>query len=200
MEKQTTANPADDRPTGGYIRLSWILSALQKDLERVKADRVRSLGLRNREVFLVYMLYAAADGMSAEELSRVCHVDRSLVSRSMQVLAEKGLIACPGAAEGKRRYGLKLRLTEKGRKTGEMVHALAGEAQAFLDRGIPREDIERMYTTLARLHANFEELNRMTRRAKAEGRIPDGACPPIPAETDAAVPVSFSRAGGRDGP
>ena len=69
MEKQTTANPADDRPTGGYIRLSWILSALQKDLERVKADRVRSLGLRNREVFLVYMLSAAAEMLIAIRLS-----------------------------------------------------------------------------------------------------------------------------------
>ena len=157
----------------GYMRLSVILSALQKNLERVKTDRVQSLNLKNSEVFLVYMLHDNSDGLTAEQLSHACNLDRSLISRNLQSLKEKGMIVCPSAIEGKRSYASKLYLTEKGKQVGDAICDYEKVIQAYLNEGISRADLEIMYATLEKLRVRFEEVNRLTREKQTDRlRIP----------------------------
>ena len=152
----------------GFVRLSTALNLLQKNLERVKSDRVQALNLKNGEVLMMYMLYDNCDGLSAEQLSRACHLDRSLISRSVQSLHEKQLIVYPSIPEGKRRYGTKLQLSEQGQKIGEIIDRYAHNVQAFLDEGVPPEHLQIMYATLNKLCARFEELNQMDRSRLVE--------------------------------
>ena len=160
-----------EKPAGsGFIRLSNVITAVQKNLERIKTDRARPLNLKNGEALMMFVLYENPEGMSAEELSRICNLDRSLISRSVQSLSEKGLIVWQEKPDGKRRYGTKLTLSEQGMKAGAMVHHHANEVQAFLDEGIPKKDLEIMYNTLNKLCSRFEELNRMDK----ERRIAEG--------------------------
>ena len=156
---------------GGFVHLSTALTILQKNLERAKYDRVHQLNLKNSEVLLMYLFYDNPDGLSAEQLSRECQLDRSLISRSLRSLSLKKLITCPRLSESKRRYGSKLVLTEEGRRLGGIVKQYAREVQEFLDEGISREELHSMYRTLDKLCARFEELNEQTRaekKAKAE--------------------------------
>lgn len=148
---------------GGFVRLSTAITVLHKNLERVKTARVQSLNLKNGEVLMMYMLYDNPAGLSAEQLSRACHLDRSFISRSVQSLHAKHLILCQSIPEGKRRYGAKLYLSEKGEQVGYTLHKYVHEVQAFLNEGISRSDLEIMYTTLKKLTDRFEELNRITR-------------------------------------
>ena len=101
-----------------FLRISNALTTLQKNLERAKSLRARPLNLKNGEVLVMYLFYDNPDGLSAEQLSRVCMLDRSLISRSLRSLSLKRLITCPRVAEGKRRYGSKLIRTEEGRRVG----------------------------------------------------------------------------------
>lgn len=146
-----------------FLRISNSLTTLQKNLERAKSLRARPLNLKNGEVLVMYLFYDNPDGLSAEQLSRVCMLDRSLISRSLRSLSAKRLITCPRVAEGKRRYGSKLILTEEGRRVGGIVKQHVREAQAFLREGITDEELEIMYSTLEKLCARFEEYNRLTR-------------------------------------
>ena len=164
MEKEKAA-------VSGFVRLSNVITAMQKNLERVKSDRAQPLNLKNGEVFMMFVLYENPEGLSAEALSRTCNLDRSLISRGVQALSEKGLVVWKEKPDGKRRYGTKLTLSEQGMKVGAMVHRHAAEVQAFLDEGIPREDLEIMYATLYKLCSRFEELNRRTRERLAAGGL-----------------------------
>lgn len=151
-----------------FVRFSNALTSLQKNLERAKSDRARPLNLKNGEVLVMYLCYDNPEGLSAEQLSRVCMLDRSLISRSLRSLLAKKLITCPRIVEGKRRYGSKLVLTEEGRRIGQLVKQHVHEVTAFLTAEIPNEDMERIYTTLDKLCERFEELNRITRAQKKE--------------------------------
>lgn len=150
----------------GFVRLSNALTILQKNLERAKSDRARPLNLKNGEVLVMYLFYDNPEGLSAEQLSRVCMLDRSLISRSLRSLSLKKLITCPRLAEGKRRYGSKLVLTEEGKRIGSIVKQHVREVQNYLNVGITSEELENMYTTLEKLCERFEELNRQTRALK----------------------------------
>lgn len=156
-----------------FVRLSNTLTSLQKNLERTKSDRARPLNLKNGEVLVMYLFYDNPEGLSAEQLSRVCMLDRSLISRSLRSLSFKKLITYPHNVEGKRRYGNKLTLTEEGRRIGRIVKQHVHEVQAFLNIGIPNEDLEHMYTTLDKLCARFEELNHLTRTQEKAKKEPE---------------------------
>lgn len=151
---------------GGFVHLSTALTILQKNLERVKYDRVHHLNLKNSEVLVMYLFYDNPEGLSAEQLSRECQLDRSLISRSLRSLSLKKLITCPRPSESKRRYGSKLTLTEEGRRIGALLKQYAKEVEAFLNVGIPREELLIMYKTLDTLCERFELLNAQARALK----------------------------------
>ncbi|MCH5183937.1 MAG: MarR family transcriptional regulator [Oscillospiraceae bacterium] len=151
---------------GGFVHLSTALTILQKNLERVKYDRVHHLNLKNSEVLVMYLFYDNPEGLSAEQLSRECQLDRSLISRSLRSLSSKKLITCPRPSESKRRYGSKLVLTEEGKRLGALLKQYAKEVEAFLNVGIPREELLIMYKTLDTLCERFELLNRESRALK----------------------------------
>lgn len=151
---------------GGFVHLSTALTILQKNLERAKYDRVHQLNLKNSEVLVMYLFYDNPEGLSAEQLSHECQLDRSLISRSLQSLSLKKLITCPRPSESKRRYGSKLVLTEEGKRLGGIIKQYAQEVQDFLNVGITREEMYSMYSTLDKLCERFELLNKQTRANK----------------------------------
>lgn len=151
---------------GGFVHFSTALTILQKNLERAKYDRVHQLNLKNSEVLVMYLFYDNPEGLSAEQLSRECQLDRSLISRSLRSLSLKKLIFCPCLSESKRRYGSKLVLTEEGKRLGGLIKQHVREVQEFLNVGISREELYSMYNTLDKLCERFEELNKLTRTQK----------------------------------
>ena len=151
---------------GGFVHLSTALTILQKNLERAKYDRVHQLNLKNSEVLVMYLFYDNPEGLSAEQLSRECQLDRSLISRSLRSLSLKKLITCPRISESKRRYGSKLVLTEEGKRLGSLLKQYAREVEDFLNVGIPRAELLTMYKTLDTLCERFELLNKQTRTSK----------------------------------
>lgn len=151
---------------GGFVHLSTALTILQKNLERAKHDRAHQLNLKNSEVLVMYLFYDNPEGLSAEQLSRECQLDRSLISRSLRSLSFKKLITCPRRSESKRRYGSKLILTEEGRRIGGLIKQYVREAQEFLNVGIAREELHNMYATLDKLCERFEAFNEQTRARK----------------------------------
>ena len=158
----------------GYIRLSVVLSTLHRNLERIKTSRVRPLGLKYGEVLMVYMLNRARDGLTAEQLSRACDLDRSLISRGVKSLKQKGLLDYPEPEKGKRPYGVRLKLTAKGREAGQTLTRFAREIGDTLDESISRFELQSMYTTLLKLIRVFERLNRPVSAGKKRAAVPSG--------------------------
>ena len=144
-----------------FEEFSALISGVHGDIQKLKARYTTQLGLKGVHVFWLYLLRAHPEGLSASELAAAGGSDRSLVSRELDALFAKGIVFTPGAANGgKRRYGWKLQLTDKGRALAELIVAVAADIQSTVSRDIPPQDLAVFYRTLRTLAARFRDLEK----------------------------------------
>ncbi len=142
-----------------FEEFSSLISGIYGSIQKLKARYTAQLGLKAVHVFWIYLLREHPEGMSASELAAAGQSDRSLVSREIDDLFEKGIIFTRDG-NGKRRYGWKLELTDRGRELADVISAVAAEVQDTVSRGIPEEDLVTFYRTLRTLAGGFDGLNR----------------------------------------
>ena len=141
-----------------FEEFSSLISCVHGNIQKLKARYTTQLGLKAVHVCWLYLLRIHPEGMSASELAAAVHSDRSLVSREIDDLFDKGIIFTQSNGE-KRRYGWKLMLTHKGRQLADVISAVAADIQNTVSRDIPEEDLITFYRTLRILADGFGELN-----------------------------------------
>ena len=109
-----------------------IISALSKEIQRIKNAEARRLGFRGSDVMCLYYLVKHPDGLTAAELARLVDVSRAAVSRTVAHLAEDGFVEVGGSDDDASRYRAPIRLTEKGyeaaRPLDDIIHRVLDEA------------------------------------------------------------------------
>ena len=109
-----------------------IISALNKEIQRIKNAEAHRLGFRGADVMCLYYLVRHPDGLTAAELARMVDVSRAAVSRTVAHLAEEGFVEVGGSDEEASRYRALIRLTEKGyeaaRPLDDIIHRVLDEA------------------------------------------------------------------------
>lgn len=136
-----------------------LIGGIYGNIRRIKSAYTRQLGLKEVHIFWLYLLREHPGGLSASELAAAGKSDRSLVSREIDSLMEQGII-CTREGSGRRRYGWKLELTDKGKALAERISQVAMEVQDTVSRDIDRRELENFYKTLNTLYKNFERLAR----------------------------------------
>ena len=109
-----------------------IISALNKEIQRIKNAEAHRLGFRGADVMCLYYLVKYPDGLTAAELARLVDVSRAAVSRTVAHLAEDDFVEVGGSDEEASRYRAPIRLTEKGyeaaRPLDDIIHRVLDEA------------------------------------------------------------------------
>lgn len=109
-----------------------IISALNKEIQRIKNAEAHRLGFRGADVMCLYYLVKYPDGLTAAELARLVDVSRAAVSRTVAHLAEDGFVEVGGSDDDASRYRAPIRLTEKGyeaaRPLDDIIHRVLDEA------------------------------------------------------------------------
>ena len=110
-----------------------IISALSKEIQRIKNAEARRLGFRGADVMCLYYLVKHPEGLTAAELARMADVSRAAMSRTIAHLAEDGFVEVGDAEdEDASRYRAPVRLTEKGyeaaRPLDDIIHRVLDEA------------------------------------------------------------------------
>lgn len=110
-----------------------IISALNKEIQRIKTAEAKRLGFRGSDVMCLYYLVKHPDGLTASELARIVDVSRAAMSRTIAHLAEDGFVEVGDADdEDASRYRAPVRLTEKGheaaRPLDDIIHRVLDEA------------------------------------------------------------------------
>ena len=109
-----------------------IISALSKEIQRIKNAEARRLGFRGADVMCLYYLVKYPDGLTAAELARLVDVSRAAVSRTVAHLAEDGFVEVGGSDDDASRYRAPIRLTERGyeaaRPLDDIIHRVLDEA------------------------------------------------------------------------
>lgn len=142
-----------------FEEFSSLISGIHGNIQKLKARYTTQLDLKAVHVFWLYLLRAHPEGLSASELAAAGQSNRSLVSREIDELFEKGIIFTQDNGD-KRRYGWKLMLTSKGRQLSDVISAVVADIQNTVSRDIPEEDLITFYRTLRILSNGFNELNK----------------------------------------
>ena len=142
-----------------FEEFSSLISCVHGNIHKLKARYTTQLGLKAVHVFWLYLLRTHPEGMSASELAAAGQSNRSLVSREINDLFEKGLVFTQGNGD-KRRYGGKLMLTSEGKRLANAIAAVVTDIQNTVSRDIPEEDLITLYRTLGILADGFKELNK----------------------------------------
>ena len=110
-----------------------IISALNKEIQRIKTAEAKRLGFRGSDVMCLYYLVKNPEGLTASELARMVDVSRAAMSRTIAHLAEDGFVEVGDTEEGDvSRYRAPVRLTDKGivaaRPLDDIIHRVLDEA------------------------------------------------------------------------
>ena len=141
-----------------FEEFSSLISSVHGNIQKLKIRYTTQLGLKAVHVFWLYLLRTHPEGMSASELAAAGQSNRSLVSREIDELFDKGIIFTQDNSD-KRRYGWKLMLTSKGRQLADVISAVVADIQNAVSQDIPEEDLITFYRTLRVLANGFGELN-----------------------------------------
>ena len=141
-----------------FEEFSSLISSVHGNIQKLKARYTTQLDLKAVHIFWLYLLRTHPEGMSASELAAAGQSNRSLVSREIDELFDKGIIYTQGNGD-KRRYGWKLMLTDKGKQLADVISAVITDTQNAVSRDISEEDLITFYRTLRALANAFDELN-----------------------------------------
>ena len=141
-----------------FEEFSSLISGIHGNIQKLKARYTAQLGLKSVHVFWLYLLRAHPEGLSASQLAEAGGSNRSLVSRELDELFQQGILYTKDTGD-KRRYGWKLRLTDKGKELANVISAVVMDIQNTVSHDIAEKDLETFYRTLRMLEKGFEELN-----------------------------------------
>lgn len=144
-----------------FEQFSALISGIYRDMQKMKAKRADSLGMKSVHIFWVYLLKNHPEGLTASELSRHSQSNRSLVSREIQELMDLGYVTAAKSTKS-RRYGQKLQLTPSGEKVANYIGQISVDIQNQVSAGVPEEDLKVFYRTLATIMTNFHKLTDTT--------------------------------------
>ena len=140
-----------------FRRFTLLVDGIHKSVQKIKNNKASDFGVKGVHTLWVYELLCHPEGMTASELAAKSMIDRSLISREIEALKEKGYITAERSI-GKRNYNSKIRLTEKGKEVAEKIGDIAIEMQAMANMGISEEELIQFYNTLEKLSGNLMDI------------------------------------------
>ena len=146
-----------------FKKFTLLIDGIHKCIHKMKADTMTELGIKGVHVFWLYHLLESGDGLTGAELAAATMVDRSLVSRELDVLSRAGYVEILGDKScGRRSYNSRIILTDKGRELALKISAELLNVQSAADEGITAEELSAFYITLEKLHRNFVKMTTPT--------------------------------------
>ena len=138
-----------------YIKFSLTVEQLAKNLQNLKNSCMAEFGLRSVHVTCIVRLGHSVDGLTSAQLSEACDVDKSLISRVVGELEEKGFLVYE---ETDKIYRRKILLTERGIEVFESIRHILFDTIDAVRGTISDRDVETFYSVLNYFDSNICEL------------------------------------------
>lgn len=145
-----------------FEKFTLLLDGIHKGINRLKDDIAPAFGVKSVHLLWLYHLWRNPEGLTSAEIAQARKIDRSLVSREIEILEENGYITLAEVKGRRRKYNARILLTDKGRELAERIAEEALRIQNTVDAGISEGELEAFYITLEKLHRNFEILTAKT--------------------------------------
>lgn len=149
----------DEKEQGRFEDFVGMISALSKEIQRIKMVEATKLGIKGADVMLLYQLARHPQGLTGAELARRCGVTRAAVSRALTTLEDKGFVMVqpdPGAGRYRAAVMLSVRGTaamESATRIIDRVVSESGDAVSERNRAI-------MYSSLSTILDQLKKISR----------------------------------------
>ena len=134
-----------------------IISAIHKDIQKIKKNKMKAFGLSGNHVMSLFYLSQHPEGLTAAQLSTLIAVDKAATSRVLAELLEKGYLYYPDLGEGKK-YRTLIMLTEKGEEVTKEIDKIIVEVVAGAGGELSQEERMIMYRSLEIISRNLDKL------------------------------------------
>lgn len=141
-----------------------LVYALNKEVGRIKTQKMESLGLRGTDTMVLYYLAHSPEGLYEADIARVIRQDRAAVTRIVSRLEKGGLlerdVAGDAPASGGRgsRYRAPVRLTVAGRKAALEMDQIIDNVVEEASADITPEERSRCYGWLTQVLESLEKI------------------------------------------
>ncbi|NLM06628.1 MAG: MarR family transcriptional regulator [Tissierellia bacterium] len=144
-----------------FERFSSGIFSLHKIWHKIASDALKPYDLTSSHLTYLMALIQSEDGLTSSELVEICGKDKSDVSRSLNTMANKGLVN--KESSHKKGYGGVFFLTEKGMEVAGQTYDKVAFAVEYATKNIPEEKKEIFYEVLGLFDENLNELNEKTK-------------------------------------
>ncbi len=155
-----------------FENLTAGVTRIYKSIQKIKRQRMDSLGLKGTHVMCLHYLSEYPDGLTAADLCGKCHEDKGGISRILSDLEKAGLITylSGNVSKDAKRYRAKAVLTEQGQSCAKKVTGLIMHATVAGGLGITPEERDIFYRILFKIADNLNQVcrnleNESSRRA-----------------------------------
>lgn len=140
-----------------FEQFTAAISSIYRFIQKIERDEMEKYGLKGACAQYLLAMAAHPEGITASELCEICDKDKAAVSRILNEMEAKGLVARNSG--GETQYRVRLTLTDSGKDAANYVNQKAAIAAELVGKGLSTEDRKAFYTSLALIAANIKTLS-----------------------------------------
>lgn len=140
-----------------FERFSFVLSEISRHWHKLTAAEMDRYGLKGSHSVYLLAMRRYPEGVTASQLCDLCGRDKSDVSRTMAILARRGLVTKEGVHQN--RYAGEFKLTAEGHAAAEYVGKCAALAVALAGKDLDEVTRTIFYNALESIAGNLRELS-----------------------------------------
>lgn len=149
----------DEKEQERFEGFVGMISALSKEIQRIKMVEATKLGIKGADVMLLYQLARHPQGLTSAELARCCGVTRAAVSRALATLEDKGFVMVqpdPGAG----RYRAAVMLSARGTSAMESATRIIDRVVSESGDAVSERNRAIMYSSLSTILDQLKKISR----------------------------------------
>jgi len=141
-----------------YDIFTSLITNINRTIQKIKSVEMEKLGLKGKQVQIIFHLYNKIDGLSITKLSMFCDEDKAAVSRVVKELEGQGYVFVENG--GKQKYRNPIKLTESGKEIGKYVVEQIEQLLEMAGEGIQENDRKILYDNLSKINLNLQAILR----------------------------------------
>lgn len=149
----------DEKEQERFEDFVGMISALSKEIQRIKMVEATKLGIKGADVMLLYQLARHPQGLTGAELARRCGVTRAAVSRALATLEDKGFVMVqpdPGAG----RYRAAVMLSARGTAAMDSATRIIDRVVSESGDAVSERNRAIMYSSLSTILDQLKKISR----------------------------------------
>lgn len=134
-----------------------LVYAMNKEIQRIKSEKMGSLGLRGTDTMVMYYLGQNDAGLSEADLARMVNQDRAAISRTVSKLEKGGYVKRASWEDGAK-YRVPVQLTAEGRQIASSMDKIIQDVVEQSSADLSLQEREHMYAWLEQILGRLEEV------------------------------------------